>query len=68
LDFGYDFPRRSLRKNFSPIGDIAKRLPGDPCAPEKVCTLQEFASLSMGSNPSAPAPKEKIGWGGRIRK
>jgi hypothetical protein len=56
-----------VRKNFSPIGDIAERLPGDPCAPEKICTPQEFASLSMGSNP-ARLPKEKIGWGGGIRK
>jgi len=56
-----------VRKNLSPIGDIAERLPGDPCAPEKIRTPQEFASLSMGSNPSAPQ-EEKIGWGGRIRR
>jgi len=49
-----------VRKNFSPIGDIAERLSGDPCAPEKICTPQEFASLSMGSNPGAPARKKKL--------
>jgi hypothetical protein len=47
-----------VRKNLSPIGDIAERLSGDPCAPEKICTPQEFASLSMGSNPSAPAERK----------
>jgi hypothetical protein len=47
-----------VRKNFSPIGDIAERLSGDPCAPEKICTPQEFASLSMGSNRSALARKK----------
>jgi hypothetical protein len=47
-------------ENFPPIGDIAERLPGDPCAPEKICTPQEFASLSMASNPSAPARRKKL--------
>jgi hypothetical protein len=49
-----------MRKNFSPIGDIAERLSGDLCAPEKICTPQEFSSLSMGSNLSAPARRKKL--------
>jgi hypothetical protein len=60
LDFGYGFPRRCVRKNFLPIGDIAKRLSGDPCAPEKIFIPQEFACLSMGRNPSAPARMKKL--------